>query len=52
MNNLGVVLTDQGKYDEAKLMYEKLLIIFKKNYGENHPETARTLENLANVFYS
>jgi Tfp pilus assembly protein PilF len=49
LNNLGVVNYNQGKYIEAKTYLQQALAIRRKLLGEEHPETARTLNNLANV---
>jgi hypothetical protein len=39
----------KGKMDEAELMYRKALAINKKIYGDEHPEVAEDLNNLASV---
>jgi tetratricopeptide (TPR) repeat protein len=47
--NFGPDQIDQGKYDEAKPLYERSLKIYETVLGENHPEVATTLNNLANL---
>ena len=37
----------QGKYDEAKLMHEESLRIRRKALGNEHPDVAQSLNNLA-----
>ena len=39
----------QGKLDEAKPYMEQVLSIDKKVYGEDHPEVATDLNNLAQL---
>ena len=41
---------NQGKYDEAEKMYKESLTIDKKVYGEEHPDVAISLNNLAAVY--
>ena len=40
----------QGKLDEAKPYIEQALAIDKKVYGEEHPDVARDLNNLAGSY--
>ena len=47
MENLATVLRYEGKYEEAKKFYEIVLEIKKSNYGRDHINTARTMENLS-----
>ena len=51
LNNLGELLQDQGKLDEAAPYYEQALAIDKKVYGEEHPDVATGLNNLASLLY-
>lgn len=37
----------QGKYDEAKLLFERAIEINKKALGHDHPDLATNLNNLA-----
>lgn len=39
----------QGKYSEAKTLYERSLVIGKRVYGADHPEVATTLNNLGGL---
>ena len=39
-------MADQGKYDEAKLNYERAVAIWKKALGAEHPQVALGLSNL------
>jgi tetratricopeptide (TPR) repeat protein len=40
------VLRNQGKYDEARQFHERALAVREKVYGEEHPSTANSLNNL------
>ena len=42
----------QGKYDEAEPLYRESLAIDKKIYGDEHPEVATDLNNLASLLES
>ena len=39
----------QGKYDEAQPLFERSLEIGKKTLGEDHPDFAPYLNNLAEL---
>jgi CHAT domain-containing protein/Tfp pilus assembly protein PilF len=45
-------LYQQGKYNEAIPLAEKASVIFKKVLGENHLDTATSLNNLAELYRS
>ena len=47
LNELAQLLQDQGKLDEAAPLMRQALAIFKKVHGEEHPNVANTLHNLA-----
>ena len=47
LNDLAFILSQQGKYDETKLIYERILSERTVHYGPEHEETLRTLWNLA-----
>ena len=49
MNNLVLVLTSQGKYEEAERLYRQVLALRDETIGKEHPDTLRTLNNLALV---
>ncbi|MEE4273061.1 MAG: serine/threonine-protein kinase [Thermoanaerobaculales bacterium] len=51
LNNLGVVLLLQGRYDEALPVMEENIDILRRLAGNQHPELAKGLENLGNVYY-
>jgi tetratricopeptide (TPR) repeat protein len=48
-NNLALVLQDLGDYEGAKGLLEKALRSDEKNFGPDHPSTARSYSNLATV---
>ncbi len=48
-NNLALVLKDLGEYKGAKGLLEKALKSAEKNFGQDHPNTARCYSNLALV---
>ncbi|HEY0604685.1 MAG TPA: FxSxx-COOH system tetratricopeptide repeat protein [Herpetosiphonaceae bacterium] len=48
---LGVHLWQLGVYDEAQGYLEHAVAIRQRVLGGDHPDTARSLSNLANVFY-
>ncbi len=41
----------QGLYDQAEPWYEQCLEITKKRLGEEHPDVATSLNNLASLYY-
>ena len=43
--NTAFVLSDQGKLDEAKPMYERALAAFERTLGKDHAYTLRTRGN-------
>ena len=47
LNNLAGLLQSQGKYDEAKPLYEEAIGILKRSLGGDHPQVAVGLNNLA-----
>ena len=49
LNNLGVLLRDQGNYDEAVDYYLKALEIRQITLGESHPATAFSHLNIARI---
>jgi CHAT domain-containing protein/Tfp pilus assembly protein PilF len=52
LNNQVLELYQQGKYNEAIPLAKKALAIFKKILGDNHPNTATSLNNLAGLYES
>ncbi len=51
LNNLGVLLLLQGRYDEALPALQEHVDIVRQLAGDRHPELAKGLENLGNVYY-
>ncbi len=47
----GAIFDRQAHYDSALHYYEKSLTIHQTVHGLNHPETAKLLVNLANVYH-
>ncbi|MEM7633864.1 MAG: tetratricopeptide repeat protein [Pseudomonadota bacterium] len=47
LNNLADLLRTQGKYDEAKPLFERAIAIHEKALGAEHPSYAIDLYNLA-----
>lgn len=46
MNNIGVLLSDQGDLIQAEVIFEKVFLGFTKSCGESHIETIRAKNNL------
>src|SRR5699024_10980466 len=49
-NNLGVLASDVRHFEEAEMSLNRALEIRSKTLGENHPDYAATLVNLARVY--
>ena len=47
INNLALVLEEQGKVKEAEQMHRKTLLLKEEVLGKKHPDTLRCLNNLA-----
>ena len=47
MNNLGVLLSNQGKFDEAQVFLREALEADERKLGADHPEVGAELINLA-----
>jgi tetratricopeptide (TPR) repeat protein len=47
MNNLALVLRDQGKYEQAEEMYRRALRLWETVLGKEHPFTLTGMDNLA-----
>ena len=47
--NLGNVYNSQGQYERALENYQKVLEIFIKVSGQDHPDVATSLMNVGNV---
>jgi tetratricopeptide (TPR) repeat protein len=52
LNNLGLLLTSQQRYDEALPLFEQALTIDERVLGANHPNLSSTLNNLAILYDS
>jgi tetratricopeptide (TPR) repeat protein len=52
LNNLALLLCDQGDLAEARPLFERALAIKEKALGPEHPDTAASLNNLANLLES
>ena len=50
LNNLGLLLKKQRKYEEAKPKYLQALAIRREVYGNTHADVAASLNNLALLF--
>ncbi|KAI1746361.1 hypothetical protein F4680DRAFT_401207 [Xylaria scruposa] len=51
MNNLGLVLRDQGRYEKAEELLQQTLDLSEEVLGRKHPDTLSTMDNLGFVFY-
>lgn len=51
LNNLGILLLHQGRYDESLPLLQENVDIVRQLAGDHHPELAKALENLGNVYY-
>jgi tetratricopeptide (TPR) repeat protein len=49
---LAYLYSSQGRYEEAEPLYEQALELSQRNLGENHPDVANSLNNLAGLYYS
>jgi tetratricopeptide (TPR) repeat protein len=49
MNNLALVLSEQGQYSEAEALHRQTLELYKRILGEQHPSTLISINNLASV---
>ncbi|CUS15401.1 unnamed protein product, partial [Tuber aestivum] len=47
LNNLALVLRNQGKYGESEGMHRRAIEGFEKVLGPDHPNTLKSLNNLA-----
>jgi eukaryotic-like serine/threonine-protein kinase len=49
LDDFGEVLANQGRFDEAKKLFDRALALAEKNYPANSPVIAETLMNLAAI---
>jgi hypothetical protein len=47
MNEVGLALDCQGKYEEAETMHRQTLALREKVLGKEHPSTLASMDNLA-----
>jgi tetratricopeptide (TPR) repeat protein len=52
LNQAGWYLDDRAQYKEAEPLYKRALDIREKVLGPDHPDTARSLNNLASLYSS
>ncbi len=50
MNDLGLLLTNQRRYREAEPLVERLTSLTRERFGDEDPEYASCLENLAAIY--
>jgi tetratricopeptide (TPR) repeat protein len=50
--NLGLFYQDQGQYEQAEPLYQRVLAIREKVLGPEHLDTARSLDNLAILYHN
>jgi tetratricopeptide (TPR) repeat protein len=50
LNSVGVYLAARGDYQEAQEYLEKAVVLSRNTVGDEHPGTAMTLHNLANIY--
>ena len=50
LGNLAALYKAQGDYGKAKSLYEEALKINEKVFGDDNPQTARSINNLGTVF--
>jgi tetratricopeptide (TPR) repeat protein/tRNA A-37 threonylcarbamoyl transferase component Bud32 len=48
-DDIGVLHSDRGQYDEARTLHERAFEIRERDLGPNHPDIAASLQRLANV---
>jgi Flp pilus assembly protein TadD len=52
MNQVGLVLDDQGKYEEAEAMHRQTLVLRKKILSKEYPNILTSINNLVLVLDS
>ena len=50
LNQAGYYLRERGRYSDAQPLYERALAIREQMLGEQHPSTATSLNNLAELY--
>src|SRR2546423_1842602 len=51
VNNLALVLRDQGKYEEAEQVHRRALEGYEKSLGREHPSTLTSVYCLAYLYH-
>jgi tetratricopeptide (TPR) repeat protein len=51
MNGLAGILSDQGRLEESRQLYDEILAIRRRVQGPEHPHTLATMYNLARVLH-
>ena len=51
LNDLAVLYREQGNYEEAELLFQRVLRIFEQLLGPNHTLVGKTLSNLETISY-
>ena len=51
LDDFGEILSNQGRFDEAKPLFEQALAVAEKEYGPDHPAVAESLQNLSVVAF-
>ena len=49
LNNLALVLRDEGKFSESEANLRRTLEIRRKHFGDDHPSVTAALTDLTNV---
>ncbi len=49
MSNLAGLYRRQGRYGEAEPLYEQVLGLRREEFGERHPDTLSSLNDLAAI---
>jgi len=49
LNNLAILLVEEGEPQEARLLHERALRIREKAFGPDHPAVAQSVQNLASA---
>jgi tetratricopeptide (TPR) repeat protein len=52
LNDLGGVLRDAGRPEEAIPLHEQALVIYREKYGEEHPFVGYTLRELGDAYWA
>jgi tetratricopeptide (TPR) repeat protein len=51
MRNAGLYLHERAQYTEAEVLYQRALAMREKAWGQNHPDTADSLNKLAWLYH-